>query len=168
MAKPARRPNPPPSEFAPQPASEGPMLVRIKPLDPRRGHRLKTFVHGPTGKRFDERKGWYRVSAEIAEALRDVRVDECDDRSNFAFDVVSAEDAKRIDAAERKEAIKRADAETPNDLGTRDLHRRPADRPQDSPDDRRNTQRSERPERGARSMRTANEAASSDPDPFET
>lgn len=159
------------AQAAPAPSKAAPaddmVHVRIKPYDPKRGHRLRVFIHGPTGKRFDEKKGWYRVPRHVAMQLAEIHVNEADDRSPFAFDVMSAEEAKRVDQVEKKIAEKRALAEEPNDLGTKDLHRRPADHPQEvPPDDRHAATRGARPERTPRSMRPA--GASDDVDPFET
>ena len=74
------------------------LLVRIRPRDPHRGHVLRRFVY--QGIRFEEGKGWYRVSPEVGEYLRDTRQRAYDSRSPLAFDVCTEAEAKALDAQE--------------------------------------------------------------------
>lgn len=74
------------------------LLVRIKPRDPHRGQVLRRFVY--RGIRFEEGKGWYRVSPEVGEYLRAARQRGHDPRSPLAFDVCTEAEAKAIDEQE--------------------------------------------------------------------
>ena len=78
------------------------MLVRLKPRDARRKHVLRRYAYA--GIHFHEARGWYRVSAEIAEYLRGVRQMEFDLYSPAAFDVCTEDEAQAIDAREREAA----------------------------------------------------------------
>jgi hypothetical protein len=92
--------------------------VRLKPLNERKGIRLQRY--GIYGMRFEEKRGWYIVPAvlemadgstiDIAAKLRTIRNDNDDRDSPLAFDVMTAEEAKRLDADERKAAIERVAA----------------------------------------------------------
>lgn len=74
------------------------LLVRIKPRDPHRGQVLRRFVY--RGIRFEEGKGWYRVSPEVGEYLSAARQRGHDPRSPLAFDVCTEAEAKAIDEQE--------------------------------------------------------------------
>jgi hypothetical protein len=105
-------------------------LARLKPYDPRRRHLLRSFMHGPSGKRFEEKRGWYRVTDGVAKYLARVHQVESDPESPLAFDVCTLEEAKAIDAREKVVAERRAGAADANDLTTGDLgenRRRAAD-----------------------------------------
>jgi len=132
-------------------------LVRLKPYDRRRRHVMRTYVHGPTGKKFEEKKGWYKVDATLAKHLAGVQQIEGDDQSPFAFDVCDAAEAKRIDERERKLKDKRAQADEANDLTTGDLHgnRRHAGTAREPAEDRFASRRGQEPARRERSMRVA-------------
>jgi len=78
------------------------MLVRIKPRDPHHGRVMRRF--GYKGIRFEEGRGWYRVSAEVAEHLRTVRQKAHDPSSQLAFDVCTEDEALTIDTKEAEEA----------------------------------------------------------------
>ena len=56
------------------------LLVRLRPLDPRRGATLRSYTY--RGVRFHIDRGWHRVPKDIAEYLRSVRT----------FDTERAED----------------------------------------------------------------------------
>jgi hypothetical protein len=78
------------------------MLVRLKPLDPRRKFVLRRYAYA--GIHFHEARGWHRVEPEIAEHLRGARQMEFDAYSPPAFDVCTEEEAQAIDARERAAA----------------------------------------------------------------
>lgn len=77
------------------------LLARIKPRDPHHGHVLRRFVY--RGIRFEEGKGWYQVSPEVAAHLREVRQRAHDPQSALAFDVCTEAEAKAIDSRETEE-----------------------------------------------------------------
>lgn len=108
----------------------GTKYVRLKPYDPRRRHLLRSFMHGPSNQRFEEKRGWYVVPDPLAKYLSAVHQIESDPDSPLAFDVCTLEEAKAIDAREKKTAEKRAAAGEANDLTTNELgenRRRAAD-----------------------------------------
>ena len=78
------------------------LLARLKTRDPQRGHVLRRFVY--RGIRFEQGKGWYRVSSEVGEYLRTVRQRAHDPHSPPAFDVCTEAEAKAIDERELEEA----------------------------------------------------------------
>ncbi len=78
------------------------MLVRIKATDPRRGYVLRRFTY--KGIRFQAGNGWYQVSEEVADYLKDVRQRANDPNSPLAFDVCSEKEARGIDKTEAEEA----------------------------------------------------------------
>ena len=84
------------------------MLVRLKPYDPRRGHLLRRFTY--RGIKFQEERGWYRVSKDVAEYLRGVRQVVTDEHSPLAFDVCTEAEAKELDAREKEEGAVRKSA----------------------------------------------------------
>jgi hypothetical protein len=96
-------------------------LARLKPHDPRRRHLLRSYMHGPSGKRFEEKRGWYRVTDELARSLARVHQVETDPESPKAFDICTLEEAKAIDKKERVVLERRAGAADANDLTTSDL-----------------------------------------------
>jgi len=87
-------------------------LVRLKPLDAKKGHLIHRYTAFSTT--FEERKGWYRVSDEIATYLATVHQVPNDEDTPLAFDVCTEEEAKRIEVAEKKKAEERARAAEPN------------------------------------------------------
>ena len=96
-------------------------LVRLKPYDVKKGHVIRRYSAFST--QFVERKGWYRVSDEVAEYLATVRQVPHDEDVPFAFDVCTEQEAKRIEAAEKKKAEERARAAQPNVATSRDVQR---------------------------------------------
>jgi hypothetical protein len=84
------------------------VLVRLKSLDPRRGYVLRRYTYA--GIKFQEERGWYRVTKAVAEYLRAVRQVADDAVSPLAFDVLSDEEAKALDAREEAEAKVRRSA----------------------------------------------------------
>ena len=101
------------------------MLARIKPYNPKRGHVLRRYV--VWGIRFEERRGWYRVKERVAKYLKEVRTKSNDPDSPLAFDVMTQAEAENLEGQEKKAAIERAEAKSPNvagatDLTTADIH----------------------------------------------
>jgi hypothetical protein len=94
-------------------------LVRLKPLDAKKGHVIHRYTTFSTT--FEEKKGWYRVSDEIAAYLATVHQIPNDEDTPLAFDVYTEEEAKRIEAAEKKKAEERARAATPNVAAPHDV-----------------------------------------------
>ena len=88
------------------------LLVRLKPYDPRRGHRLRRYTY--RGIKFQEERGWYRVDKTVADYLRQVRQVASDEHAPLAFDVCTAEEAKSLDAKEK-------DASTPRKTADDDI-----------------------------------------------
>lgn len=79
------------------------LLVRLKPLNERKGHNLKVYM--VEGARFNVERGWYRVPADFGERLRDVHQDHYDEESPFAFDVCTEEQARKLEEKERRELM---------------------------------------------------------------
>ncbi len=94
-------------------------LVRLKPHDPKRGHVIQRYTAFST--QFEEKKGWYRVSDEIAAYLGTVHQVPNDEDTPLAFDVCTEEEAKRLEAAEQKKAEERARAAEPNVAAPHDI-----------------------------------------------
>jgi hypothetical protein len=132
-------------------------LVRLKPYDKRRRHVMKVYVHGPTGKKFEERKGWYKVDVELARYLGGVQEIEGDEYAPLAFDICTQEEAKRIDDTERRVRERRAQSDEANDLTTSDLRgsRRHSMEPNEAHGDRGATRRGAQPATRPRSMQVA-------------
>lgn len=87
-------------------------LVRLKPLDAKKGHHIHRFTAFSTT--FEERKGWYRVSDEMASYLLTVHQVPNDEDTPLAFDVCTEDEAKQVEVAEKKKAEERARAAEPN------------------------------------------------------
>ena len=85
------------------------LLVRLKPYDPRRGHRLRRFTY--RGIKFQEERGWYRVDKTVADYLRQVRQVASDEHAPLAFDVCTADEARALDAREKDAATPRKTAD---------------------------------------------------------
>ncbi len=98
------------------------MFVRLKRYNPRRGYVMRKYTHMPSGKKFEETSGWYKVNTEVAESLRDIHQRPRDEESPLAFDVCTQAEAEAIDALERKEQTRR-EAHGANDLTTGTLRR---------------------------------------------
>jgi hypothetical protein len=94
-------------------------LVRLKPLDAKKGHVIRRLTVFAT--LFEESKGWYRVSEEMAHYLATMRQVPNDEDTPLAFDVCTQEEGRRIDAAEKKKAEDRARANAPNVLSAREV-----------------------------------------------
>lgn len=94
-------------------------LVRLKPYNPRRGHTKRTYVY--KNQTFLADAGWYRVLADDAEFLRNVRQNHRDPDSDDAFDVCTDEEAIRLEKREKEKEIQRASATNPNVSNARDV-----------------------------------------------
>ena len=79
------------------------LLVRLKAYDPRHGFVLRRFTY--RGIKFQQERGWYRVSEEVAKYLRTVRQNAEDPKSPAAFDVLSDEEAKQLELAEQEASV---------------------------------------------------------------
>jgi len=84
------------------------MLVRLKAYDPRHGYTLRRYTF--RGIKFQQERGWYRVTAGVAEYLRDAHQDPTDPKSPLAFDVCSDAEAKAMETAEKESAAVRKGA----------------------------------------------------------
>lgn len=84
------------------------MLVRLKAYDPRHGCVLRRYTY--RGIKFQQERGWYRVTEAVADYLRTVRQDGADPQSPEAFDVCSDVDAKAAEVAEKESAAVRKGA----------------------------------------------------------
>ena len=85
------------------------LLVRLKPYDPRRGHRLRRFTY--RGIKFQEERGWYRVDKTVADYLRQVRQVASAEHAPLAFDVCTPDEAKSLDSKEKDAATPRKTAD---------------------------------------------------------
>lgn len=99
-------------------------LVRLKPHDPKKGHVIRRYTAFSI--RFEEKRGWYKVSDEVATYLATVHQTPGDEDSPLAFDVCNEQEAKAIEAVEKKKAEERARAAEPNvaqpyDVSAKDL-----------------------------------------------
>lgn len=100
-------------------------LVRLKPYDPKKGHVIRRYTAFSI--RFEEARGWYKVSDEVAAYLVTVHQRPGDEDSPLAFDVCTEEEAQRLEAAEKKKAEERARAAEPNVAQPHDVSVRSAD-----------------------------------------
>lgn len=94
-------------------------LVRLKPLDAKKGHVIRRFTAFSIT--FEVGRGWYDVPDEVAEYLRKVRQVPNDEDTPLAFDVAAQPEAEALEAAERKRAEERAGAAAPNVISPRDV-----------------------------------------------
>jgi hypothetical protein len=78
------------------------MLVRLKSFDPRRGNVLRRYTYA--GIKFHQERGWYRVNKDVAAYLRTVHQVAGDEVSPLAFDVLTEDDAKALEAREEADA----------------------------------------------------------------
>ena len=85
-------------------------LVRMKKRDPKHGNVMRRFTY--RGAKFEEAKGWYRVSEEVAEYLRNVRQKAHDPQSPLAFDVCTEKEAKGLDTKEAEDEKPKRPAES--------------------------------------------------------
>ena len=103
-------------------------LVRLKPHDPKKGHVIRRYTAFAI--RFEEARGWYKVSDEVAAYLSTVHQRPGDEDSPLAFDVCTDDEAKSLDAREKEagatrkaatDDIKVSAARTENAVTTEDL-----------------------------------------------
>ena len=87
-------------------------LVRLKRLIVKKGHIIRRYTAFSTT--FEETKGWYRVSDDVAAYLATVHQVPNDEDTPLAFEVCTEKEARRIDAVEKKQSEQRAHARTPN------------------------------------------------------
>jgi hypothetical protein len=71
-------------------------LVRLYPRNPDRGWFIQTYVDPQLGLKFVSERGWYQVSDEIAEALKEVRQKRYDLRSGPAFAIAKDKEEARL------------------------------------------------------------------------
>ncbi len=90
------------------------MLVRLKPYNKKKGNVLRRYTY--RGIRFQESRGWYRVTHEVADYLQKVHQISSDEDSPLAFDVCTEDDAKAIDKREAQDARKATPAEQAVDV----------------------------------------------------
>jgi uncharacterized protein YdbL (DUF1318 family) len=100
-------------------------LVRLKPYDPKKGHVIRRYTAFAI--RFEEARGWYKVSDEVATYLGTVHQVPGDEDSPLAFDVCTEEEAQRLEVAEKKKAEERARAAEPNVAQPHDVSVKSAD-----------------------------------------
>lgn len=82
-----------------------PMYVRLKPLNARRGIHTRTYNF--RGAIFHVERGWYKVSAELAELIRPIKADPYPDAMHV-FDVCTEDEAASIhDRETAEEQVKR-------------------------------------------------------------
>jgi len=114
--------------------------VRVKPYNPKRGYRTKTY--SVFGYRFQEGKGWYKINKtviwgeganrktiDIAAYLRGIHNNAEDEQTPLVFDVCTEAEATAITASEKKKAEKAAEPSDPivdltdggGDLSSRDV-----------------------------------------------
>lgn len=86
-------------------------LVRLYPKNPHRGWYLQTYLHYQLQMKFVGTRGWYKVSDDVAEKLRDVLQIQEDPRSGPAFMIAAdKEEAAKLEKsllADPKEADKK-------------------------------------------------------------
>ena len=91
-------------------------LARLKPYNERKGHLARVYMID--GARFYEERGWYEVTDDMADQLRELHQDHYNLDSEYLFDVVSPEDAQKIDERETKaQQNARATARQPAEVG---------------------------------------------------
>ncbi len=110
------------------------LWIRIKPFNPRKGYRLKRYM--VFGTRFEEERGWYKISATVTATVADVKqqvdvrsflseIRNGGEDSKLAFDICTEAEAKAISLAERKakEAEAQAPVSNPVDLTSAEVRR---------------------------------------------
>ena len=94
------------------------MLVRLKPYNERKGHKTRVYMIG--GERFVQSRNWYEVPDDFAAKLKDLHQDHYDEDSADLFDVVTQEEADKIDAKEAEALVNaKATARQPQKLRNR-------------------------------------------------
>lgn len=74
-------------------------LARLKPYNPTRGYLVRRYWC--RGVIYDESRGWYRVTKEDADVLRDLVQKETDPGSPALFDVCTEDEAKDLERREK-------------------------------------------------------------------
>lgn len=83
-----------------------PMLARLKPFAPKRGHVLRSYT--VLGNRFLVERRWYPVDDGMAATLRGIKQQSTEPDGPDAFDVVTQAEAEAIDAREASDHTKGA------------------------------------------------------------
>ena len=89
------------------------MLARLKPYNKRKRHLLRIVNY--RGIKFESAKGWYKIDDATAAVIASVHQDPYDKDSPLAFDVMSQDEAREIEAAEKRAAEEKAKATDPID-----------------------------------------------------
>jgi hypothetical protein len=84
------------------------MLVRLKSYDPARGCVMRRYTYA--GIKFQPERGWYRVEKGVAEYLKQVRQDAADPHAALAFDVLTEDEARDLEAREQR-SVRRSAAD---------------------------------------------------------
>lgn len=87
------------------------MLVRLKPYNPRRGYKMRSYVGA--GVHIREAVGWHEVPDDVAHKLSEVHADPQNPDTPYAFDVMTRDDAIAQEADEKRKAQERASANEP-------------------------------------------------------
>lgn len=83
-------------------------FIRLKPYNPKRGYKLKTY--SVFGLRFKVDAGWYRIDdANVAAYLKTVHNNNNDPESPLAFDVCTEDEWKGLLADEHRERIRKGE-----------------------------------------------------------
>lgn len=78
--------------------------ARLKPISARKGTTVKTYIFG--GVRFLAERGWYEVSDDLADRLRELHQEHGDEDSPYLFDVVESKgDTDRVVEREKQAII---------------------------------------------------------------
>ena len=89
-------------------------LVRLKPLNPRRGALCRRYMF--RGFRFDVELGWYEVSDELALELKPLTQHDSDPEGVALFDIMTREDALAEDAKEKSKIPGKSAADAPRSV----------------------------------------------------
>lgn len=87
------------------------LLARLKPYNVRKGH--TTRIYSIDGTRFYEERGWYEVSDDLGDKLRDLHQDHYDLDSPDLFDVCTQEEAEELERREAKQVEVKSTARRP-------------------------------------------------------
>lgn len=91
--------------------SNSTVLVRLKPYNPKRGYKLRSYAI-PTA--MIREGNWYRVTEKVARYLSTITTDLANPDSPCCFDIVGNEaEALELEERDKREAAKRADARNP-------------------------------------------------------
>lgn len=75
--------------------------IRLHPFNPQKGFKVKRF--GYRGARFSSEKGWYKVTDEFAEEVKDFTQNLNDPDSKPLFQTASEEEARKLSMADYEE-----------------------------------------------------------------